>query len=79
MNEAGGRLVEANVADDLMNSLAFFIRHDHHDAKTEALFLSFIYRFLLAGNFTCWLRSSGNDVGKMVGVFESRDTDLHFI
>ena len=39
-----------NVANDLMNSLAFFIRHDHHDAIAETHCVLFI-RFLLARYF----------------------------
>ena len=38
-----------NVADDLMISLALFIRHDHHDAINEIQSLS------LFSLFICWM------------------------
>ena len=35
-----------NVTDDWLNSLVFFIRHDHHDIITETESLSFISLFI---------------------------------
>ena len=37
-----------NVADDSINSLAFFIRYDHHDTITETQSPSFIYSLQLS-------------------------------
>ena len=34
-----------NVADDLMNSISFFIRNDHHGAIFDLKSLSFVYLF----------------------------------
>ena len=43
-----------NEADNMMNSLAFFIRHDHHDPITEtlSLFLFFIYSLFIGSLFS---------------------------
>ena len=42
-----------HVAEDSMNSLAFFIRHDHHDAITEIQSLLFCSLFYCFAVFTC--------------------------
>ena len=47
-----------------MNSLAFFIRHDHRDAITETHSLSFINSFFIRSLFPCCLQCFGNDVRK---------------
>ena len=58
-----------------MNSLAFLIRYDHHDAidKTIAEFFSLAFHWL--AKFTCWFRSFDNDVRKI----ESFETSRHDI
>ena len=50
LNESSRRV---NVADDLMSSLAFFIRCDHHDdVITETQSLSCIYSLLIGSLFS---------------------------
>ena len=52
-------------ADDVINSLIFIIRHDHHNAKTKTRSLGWTLFFWLT-NFICVLRSFGNDVGRKI-------------
>ena len=65
-----------NIAEDLMNLLAFFIRHDHHDTITKPLSLSLNYLRL-----TGWLFSLA-DLGlsamtsENVKAFKSRDNSI---
>ena len=49
IKQASGRV---NEADDLMNSLAFSIRYDHHDAITETLPLSICYSLFIGSLFS---------------------------
>ena len=56
--------LRVNLAYDLMNSLAFFIQHDHHEAIAEKLSPSFFTRFwlvryfhLLASFFRKWCQT----------------------
>ena len=60
------------VADD---SLAFFVRYDHHDAIAETLSLSFLlgrYFHLLASVFH-------NDVTKNFHIFEKPRHTAHYL
>ena len=70
-----------NVADDLMSSLAVFIRHDHHDAITETIAEFLLLAFYWLAIFNCLLRSFANDVRKILIVLKNRDAVhyLHFI
>ena len=53
-----------NVAAILINSLAFFVRYDHHDAITETHSLSLFSVFHWLAIFTCLLRCFSNYVRK---------------
>ena len=61
LNEYSRRV---NVAENLMNSLAFFIRNDHHDAIAETPSLSFIYSIFIGSLFS--LACFGNDFRKIL-------------
>ena len=43
---------ECSGPDDLTNSVAFFIRHDHHDTITETEAPSFIYSLFIGSLLT---------------------------